>query len=251
MPVREIIKIDEELCDGCGLCVPSCAEGALRLVDGKARLVRDDYCDGLGACLAECPQGAIRIMKREAADFDGEAVRRHLAEAGRRSSAGQNHDNQPIEKGCPGVRGYSFPERSADRAGAVLGGAPSELRQWPVQLRLVAPNAPYLGGADLLLAADCAAFACGDFHSRFLKGHALAIACPKLDDVDGYVEKLASMMTGGGVRGIVVLMMQVPCCSGLEQLVRLAVQMTGKQVPIRCVILSADGRVLSDLPAGA
>ena len=206
MAVRKIVEIDQALCNGCGLCATACAEGAIQLIDGKARLVKDDYCDGLGACLGECPRGAITIVERAAA-----------AQLG-----------------------------SAAILAANEGGAPSALRQWPVQLHLLSPTAPYLRDAELLLAADCAAFACGDFHARFLAGRALAIACPKLDDPGGYVEKLAAMITDGGVRGIAIVMMQVPCCRGLERMAELAMQLAETRLPLRRVILGIEGGVLAD-----
>lgn len=249
MSVRKIVQIDEELCDGCGQCVTACAEGAIKMIDGKARLVRDDYCDGLGACLGDCPRGAIQIIERESAAFDEEAVRRHLAA-------------RPISHSCPGSRVMSFEPRAASAApspAATPGPAPgapacqttpapqpSELRQWPVQLHLLPPTAPYLRGAELLLAADCAAFSCGSFHARYLKDHALAIACPKLDDPSGYVEKLARMITEGGIRSITVLMMQVPCCRGLEQMVRMAIESAGIDIPMRRVVLSLEGEAILD-----
>jgi NAD-dependent dihydropyrimidine dehydrogenase PreA subunit len=275
MSLRKIVQIDEELCDGCGQCVTACAEGAIQIVDGKARLLRDDYCDGLGACLGDCPQGAIRIIERESADFDEEAVRRHLASRQGLHGTGDAVDHAapvsptstrgatlPISHSCPGSRVVSFQARPAAPAGSAaampgspadpLSGAaastqqPSELRQWPIQLHLLPPTAPYLRGADLLLAADCAAFSCGDFHSRYLKDHALAIACPKLDDPSGYIEKLSRMITEGGIRSITVLMMQVPCCRGLEQMVRMAIDTAGAEVPLRRIILSLEGEAILD-----
>ncbi len=266
MAVRKIVQIDEELCDGCGECVPSCAEGAIQVIAGKARLVKDQYCDGLGACLGECPQGAITVVEREAEDFDEAAVNQHLARVGRVGHDQPAHDRaaapaprhsghervalqQPAHAGhagggCPGSAMRAFaPRPAAERPTA---GAPSALRQWPVQLHLVSPMAPYFQGADLLLAADCAAFSCGDFHARFLEGHALAIACPKLDSPEGYVEKLAAMISHAGIRSITVLMMMVPCCRGLEMLAAQAMNLAGRQVPLRRVILSLEGEVLSE-----
>lgn len=249
MAKRKIVEIDEELCNGCGLCVNSCAEGAIQLIDGKARLVKDDYCDGLGACLGECPQGAINIIERDAAEFDEHAVEAHLATIGRKPAAPPaQHAHAP--GGCPGSMMRQFAARPATAPAA---GTPSALQQWPVQLHLVPPTAPYFRDADLLLAADCAAFACGDFHARFLTGHALAIACPKLDDPSGYVEKLAAMITEGGIRSITIVMMQVPCCRGLERLVELAMQIADTPIPIRRVIVGIEGGVLVDeeMPAVA
>jgi Fe-S-cluster-containing hydrogenase component 2 len=230
MAMRNIVQIDEEKCNGCGLCVSACAEGAIQLIDGKARLMKDDYCDGLGACLGECPQGAIAIIQRDAAAFDEQAV------AQRRGAHAAPHGG-----GCPGSMMRQFAARPANPSPAV--DAPSALRQWPVQLHLLSPTAPCLRDADLLLAADCAAFACGDFHARFLQDHALAIACPKLDDTEGYVEKLAAMIEQGGLRSIAIVRMEAPCCGGLERLAALAMQRAGREIPVRRVIVHIDGTI--------
>lgn len=246
MAVRNIVQIDEALCNGCGLCISSCAEGAIQLIDGKAKLVKDQYCDGLGACLGDCPQGAITIIQRDADEFDEQSVEEHLQKIGRKPL----HQPAPAPAaphgggGCPGSMMRQFMARPAAVSSAVE--TPSALQQWPVQLHLVPPTAPYFRDADLLLAADCTAFACGDFHARFLTGHALAIACPKLDDPEGYVEKLASMITDGGIRSITVVMMQVPCCRGLERLVELAVQTAGATIPVYRVIVGIEGDILLD-----
>ncbi|HOM83409.1 MAG TPA: 4Fe-4S binding protein [Armatimonadota bacterium] len=258
MAVRKIVKIDEELCNGCGLCVPSCAEGAIQVIDGKARLVKDEYCDGLGACLGECPQGAIEIIEREAPEFDEAAAMAHVSRMrgpGAGHAAPDHHVNaahtpaapaarRAATGSCPGAAMRQFAPRPS--AGQPTPGTPSALRQWPVQLHLVWPEAPYFRDADLLLAADCSAFACGDFHARFLDGRALAIACPKLDDPDGYVEKLAAMIAHAGLRSITIVMMEVPCCHGLDRLVQLAMQKANRQVPVRRVIVSIEGEIVYD-----
>lgn len=258
MPVREIIEINEDLCNGCGACVSACAEGAIQLIDGKAKLVKDEYCDGLGACLGDCPTGALKVIQRDAPEFDEKAVESHLTNIGRPADAHAARHAQPVPQthatpaphhathaggGCPGSMMRQFAQKPAVTPTA---GAPSALQQWPVQLHLVPPTAPYFRDADLLLAADCAAFACGDFHARFLQDHALAIACPKLDDPQGYVDKLAAMITDGGIRSITVLMMQVPCCRGLQRFVDLAIQTAGRRVPVRTVIISLEGETLVD-----
>ena len=257
MPVRELIRIDEERCDGCGQCVPACAEGAIAVIDGKARLVGEVYCDGMGACLGHCPLGAITIERVEAAAFDEAAVTRHLA-AGRPPSprpAPMLPAVQPVAApivhpqaqtgGCPGSRtmswvdpGPAVAESSAPR--------PSELRQWPVQLHLLPPTAPYFRDAELLLAADCVAFAVGDFHRDFLAGRALAIACPKLDShQEVYLEKLVAMIDAGGVRAVTVAIMQVPCCSGLLKLAQAAVAKASRPVPLSYVVVGVQGETLA------
>lgn len=253
MALRKIVEIDEERCDGCGLCVSSCAEGAIQVINGKARLVREEYCDGLGACLGECPRGALRVMEREAADFDPRAVAHHLALLGRQPieqgphapGATERKPLRPVQtlQGCPGSAMHQFAEPPGASSPAA---SPSALRQWPIQLHLVSPQAPYYQGADLLLAADCTAFACGDFHARYLEGRALAIACPKLDDPSGYVEKLAALIRDAGVRTITVVRMQVPCCGGLERLVEEAMTLAGCEVPIRRVVVGLQGKILRD-----
>ncbi len=265
--IREIVHIDEEKCDGCGLCVPACHEGAIQIFNGKARLRAEQLCDGLGACLGHCPQGAIRIERREANAFDESAV---LAAGG---SLTPNHAiagheptrlpsataglmvRQPEQAaaghspgGCPSSRfaqlGSARKEPGRDMP---AGDSPSGLAQWPVQLKLLPPTAPMLAGASLLLAADCAAFACGDFHARLLEGRVLAIACPKLDNPEGYLEKLTAMLTQGGVAEILVARMEVPCCGGLVRLALAARDAAGREdLPVREVLISTKGSVLGE-----
>jgi Pyruvate/2-oxoacid:ferredoxin oxidoreductase delta subunit len=251
MATREIIRIDEELCDGCGDCVPSCAEGAIAIVDGKARLVSEVYCDGMGACLGHCPRGAISMEEVEAAAFDPAAVERHLAAQRPPTSTPRPvlPSASPIHQlsACPGsqTRAWSAPVAAA--AGAIDAPTPSALRQWPIQLHLLAPTAPYLNGAELLLAADCVPFAVGDFHARFLAGRKLAIACPKLDsEQQRYLDKLVSMIDHGGVAGLTVVVMEVPCCSGLVRLALEAASRATRRVPVRRVVVSVTGETLSD-----
>jgi len=252
MARREIIRIDECLCDGCGDCVPACAEGAIAVIGGKARLVSEVYCDGLGACLGHCPRGAISIEEVEAAAFDPEAVARHLAAAASAPAAAgptlPSHAPAPPAgtSACPGSQARSWAGSATGAVGADTP-SPSALRQWPVQLHLLAPTAPSLRGAELLLAADCVAFAAGDFHARMLAGRALAIACPKLDsEQQRYLDKLTAMVDHGGVSCLTVAVMEVPCCSGLVRLALEAVARASRRVPVRRVVVSVTGEVLAD-----
>ena len=224
MAVREVIEIDESLCDGCGDCVPACAEGAIAIVDGKAKLVSDVYCDGLGACLGHCPTGALKVIEREAGAFDEAAVEEHLEKQRTTREIVPPRPNlgvigQPRTGGgggCPGSR----PQTIEPAAPAPPSGSGSQLRPWPVLLHLIPPTAAFFEGADVLLAADCVAFAVGDFHQRFLNGHSLAIACPKLDtNQEVYLDKLKSMIDDAGIRSLKVMVMEVPCCGGLVGLV--------------------------------
>lgn len=251
--MRKVIKIDEELCNGCGLCVPSCAEGAIQIIDGKARLVSDKYCDGLGACLGECPQGALSFEERVADDFDMDAVEEHLTSMGRSlEEHNSRHQEQPKPAprphhghgGCPGSRMLDFSRDVEEEEES--GDAPklrSQLRQWPVKLNLVNPSAPYFQDADLVLAADCSAFAYASFHPDFLKGKALAIGCPKFDDVQRYIDKLTDIITEGGIKSITVVHMEVPCCLGLLYAAKEAVEASGKQIPVKSIVVSIRGEV--------
>lgn len=253
---RKIVKIDRELCNGCGVCVTACHEGALRMINGKAELVTDSYCDGLGACLPECPTGAITIVEREAAAFDEAAVA--AAQAMKHPAAPapvkMPSTPPPLACGCPGMMAKSI-DRKTDAAapagGATAGAAPavadtvSELRQWPCQIKLVPVNAPYLKNARLLIAADCTAFAYAKFHQDYMKGRITLIGCPKLDDGD-YAEKLAAIFQNNELKSILVLRMEVPCCGGLVQAVARALEQCGKTIPWRVVTLGTDGTVYED-----
>ena len=227
--VRNIIRIDEDKCNGCGLCAQACHEGAIAMVDGKARLVREDYCDGLGDCLPACPTGAIVMERRQAPAYDEAAVK--AAQAGKAGG------------GCPGsaVRTMNRPAGDAPAAPAASTG--SRLANWPVQIKLAPVNAPYFAGADLLIAADCTAYACGSFHEDFMRGRVALIGCPKLDAGD-YAEKLTAILAQNDIRTVTVARMEVPCCGGIEQAVRRALANSGKDIPCRVVILSLDGQVL-------
>ncbi len=292
--IREIVKIDEDLCDGCGLCIPNCHEGALQIIDGKARLISELMCDGLGACLGHCPQGAIEIEKREAEEYDevtvikqmipkGEnlliAHLKHLKDHGETGFLQQavrylkaNEDDLPVDVaaiisevhnskpesqqesgcasgGCPGSAPVSF-EKPAFMMAPQTAAAPagqSELQQWPVQMHLINPAAGYFVGADLLVAADCAAFAHGSFHDTFIKGKKLVIACPKLDQgKEIYVEKLVRLIDESKVNTITVVIMEVPCCGGLSQLVQIAIDRASRKVPVKEIVVGIRGDVLAE-----
>ncbi|TCD48795.1 4Fe-4S binding protein [Chlorobium sp. N1] len=277
---RQVIQIDESCCTGCGECIPGCPEGALQLIGGKARLVSDLFCDGLGACVGHCPTGAMQIETREAEPYDERRVMRegivpkgaavlaahlcHLRDHGATeylrealSYMAENGIENPLHAapggapaarpsggGCPGSRTVAFGEAEAPEPAA---GGPGALRQWPVQLHLVSPDAPYYRGSDLLLAADCTAFAMGDFHSRHLRGRSLAIACPKLDSgMDVYLEKLTAMIDLGGVDTITVMLMEVPCCGGLMAVVEEALRRASRRVPVKRIVVSIRGEVIDE-----
>ena len=241
--IRNIVHIDEEKCTGCGLCVDACHEGAIGMVEGKARLLRDDYCDGLGDCLPACPADAISIIQREADDYDEAAViANQMAQAKMRA-----HADMPAS-GCPGsmAKAIERPAAAAAAASAQPGAAqPSRLAQWPVQIKLVPVNAPYFDGADLLVAADCCAFAYGSFHEDFIAGRVCLVGCPKLDGVD-YSEKLGAICAGNDIRSITVARMEVPCCGGIEHAARRAADMSGRRIPVRVVTIATDGSIVAD-----
>jgi ferredoxin len=293
--IREIIRIDEKKCNGCGLCIPSCPEGALQIIDGKARLVSDLMCDGLGACIGECPEGAIEIEEREAEPYDEAAVIREIVKFGENTVVAHlkhllDHNEMryfeiaveyldenagdiafnvdaALEKvyeksmsgdcahgGCPGSRSFNFNidmeevEQSAKIQPAIVA-APveirSELRQWPIQMHLINPAAPYFHSAEVVLAADCVAFSVGNFHQKYLKGRSLAIACPKLDhNKEVYVDKLKTMIDQAQIKELNVLVMEVPCCSGLVHIASLAREAAGRQVPVKKTVIGIKGDVL-------
>lgn len=229
--LRKIIHIDEEKCNGCGACAAACHEGAIGMVGGKAKLLRDDYCDGLGDCLLACPTGAIRFVQREAAAYDEAAVK--AAQAARCA---------PTGGGCPGARAKAL-HRAPASPEAPLTPAPSQLAQWPVQIKLAPVNAPWFQGAHLLVAADCTAYAYADFHNRFMRRHVTLIGCPKLDGVD-YAEKLTAILRENEIKSVTVVRMQVPCCGGLEQAVKTALQASGKFIPWQVAVISTEGNLL-------
>lgn len=281
MAKRNIINIDEEKCNGCGLCIPNCPEGAIQLIDGKARLISDLFCDGLGACLGHCPQGAITIEKREAEDYDERKVMANIVKQGEnvikahllhlKEHNQKEYLNAALEylkeknikvnleredlmhkehmSGCPGSKMFDFREGNKEvKEGAAANvKVASQLRQWPIQLHLISPTAPYYQGQDVVLSADCVAYALGGFHSDYLKGKSLAIACPKLDEgQDVYVEKIKSWLEDAKINTLTVMIMQVPCCMGLLELAKEALSKSKRKVPIKYIVVSIQGDILQE-----
>lgn len=295
---RTIIHIDEDLCNGCGDCIPNCHEGALQIIDGKARLISELMCDGLGACVGHCPLGAITMEEREAEPYNETLVMEQIVKKGRNTVLAhiahlRDHDQKEylqeaieyirannidlspggaLDKGndrltiqqvraehkhahgggCPGAAMSDFREKkpaahSHQHEPATNGGGASELRQWPVQLHLLNPNAPYFRDADVVLAADCAAFAHGNFHQKFIKGKTLAIACPKLDsNQEIYVDKLVAMIQHANINTLTVVIMEVPCCGGLQRMAQMAIEKSGKKIPMKLAMVSIQGEVLRE-----
>lgn len=234
--IRKIIQIDEEKCNGCGACATACHEGAIVMIDKKARLMRDDYCDGLGDCLPACPTGAITFVEREAAAYDETAVLKNKAEA-------MNKQGETLPCGCPGTQSKSIGHEECGCDSKDAKEPVSRLSQWPVQIKLAPVNAPYFDGAKLLIAADCTAYAYAGFHEKFIKGHITLIGCPKLDSVD-YSQKLGEIIAENNIKGVTVVRMEVPCCGGLENAVKAALQSSGKFIPWQVVTISTDGKIL-------
>ena len=232
---RKIIEIDEERCTGCGNCVTSCSEGALAIVDGKAKVVNEVFCDGLGACIGDCPEDALRIVERDAPEFDEEAVKEHLAET----------RAEPEPCGCPSSAPMLLKRgpRPEDASSEPASGTPaSELVNWPVQWRLVQPSAPFFKGVDMLIAADCVPFAHAGFHRTFIKGRPLVIGCPKLDEQGAFLDKLSLLFRDAKPRSVTVVVMEVPCCSGLVQMVQEAIRRSGMDIPLETHVVGIDGR---------
>jgi len=272
MAKRNIIRIDEEKCNGCGQCIPDCPEGALQVIDGKARLISDLFCDGLGACIGSCPQGAISVEEREAVPYDERKVMANIVKQGRNvikahlehlkahkeskllaqamEYLAENKIDVSFEEktacGCPGSKTIDL-RGKADKGAETAGDVRSQLKQWPLQLALISPQAPYYQKADLLLAADCTAYALGDFHGTYLKGKALAVACPKLDQrQDMYVEKIKVLIDEAGINTLTVLVMQVPCCSGLLRIAQTAVSQAKRKVPLKSIVVGLQGEILKE-----
>ncbi len=246
---RKIIEIDDELCDGCGQCVPSCAEGALEIVDGKARIIADKLCDGLGACLGDCPTGALKVIEREADEFDEEAVEKHLEEI----ETKERKEAATVHCGCPSANIQSFAPVDAHRAhaapAAIKSDEESALSHWPIQIMLVPPKAPFLKDADLLVVADCVPVSYPTFHRDFLQGKTVMMGCPKFDDVQAYIEKFAEIFKTSGVNSITTVVVEVPCCSGLPLIVKKGLELSGRNIPLEEVVISTRGKILQRITA--
>ena len=256
MPVRNIIRIDEEKCNGCGQCIVDCAEGALAIIEGKARLIKESFCDGLGACIGNCPTGALTLEERDAPEFELPPDLAHTPGHGSQAAPSEARpDVRPCPSsapgaipahagGCPGSRARQFNREENEAQSPAAADAPSALGHWPVQLHLVNFAAPHFQNADVMIAADCSAFACGSFHPRLLKGKAVAIACPKLDDPTGYMEKLTGLFSQGNPKSVTVVRMEVPCCRGIFQWVLAARDQAGSAVPVDEVIIGVEGAMI-------
>ncbi len=248
--IRRVIEIDEGKCTGCGICADTCHEGAIEIIDGKAKLTRDDYCDGLGDCLPSCPEDAISFVEREAAAYDEEAVKENMA----RKAAGNNGAGVTGHSGheghvCPGSKMHKFDREAIGQNSVEINeqqvavNVESQLGQWPCQIKLVPTNAPYFDGAKLLIAADCTAFAYANLHQEYMRGKITLIGCPKLDDID-YSEKLATIIANNDIQSVTIVRMEVPCCGGLEMATKKALQESGKFIPWNVVTVSIDGKIL-------
>ena len=244
--IRRIIQIDEEKCNGCGACAAACHESAIGMVDGKAKLLRDDYCDGLGDCLPSCPTGAIAFVEREAAAYDEAAVLANQKKAMQEKvnqKLSQGHAAHHISGGCPGSRMRQMKRETNETTTTASVKSQSQLQQWPVQIKLVPTNAPYFDGAKLLIAADCTAYAYANFHEDFIKGKIVLVGCPKLDSVD-YSEKLEEIIRNNDITSVTIVRMEVPCCGGLEMAAKKALQNSGKFIPWQVTTISVDGKIL-------
>jgi Pyruvate/2-oxoacid:ferredoxin oxidoreductase delta subunit len=249
MATRKIVKIDEEKCTGCGLCIPNCAEGALQIVDGKAKLITDKFCDGLGACLGHCPEDAITVIEREAEEFDEKAVEAFLHKQ-KETQPQPKPQPAPVFTGCPSSMAMHFKVPEAGNESIFTTPAVSQLTQWPVQLKLVPINAPYFQDADLLIAADCVPFAYANFHQDFLKGKAVVVGCPKLDDIQFYKEKLTEIFKANSIKSITVPFMEVPCCFGLVKVTEDAIAASGKNIPFKKIKIGIRGDIKPEEQVG-
>ena len=242
--MRKIIEIDDELCDGCGQCVPSCAEGAIQIVNGKARIISENLCDGLGACMGDCPNGALKIIEREADEFDEQAVEAHL------TNAAKKEPEKPLMAcGCPSQQVQSFTDLSATLCSdnkAVSAAPASALAHWPVQIRLIPAEAPFLKNADLLITADCAAVAHPSLHTSLLPGQGVMMGCPKLDDTDEYIEKFKSIFSRADIKSVTILLMEVPCCAGLPWIVKKGLEAAKTDIPVTEIMINGQGKIISE-----
>ncbi len=251
MAMRKIVKIDEEKCNGCGVCVPSCAEGAIKIIDGKAKLIADNLCDGLGACLGDCPLGAINIIEREADEFDEAAVGKHLGNTPVQHSkpaANQQGHHGHHGGGCPGSRAMELTQKISDNSAAISSNdleikIKPQLTQWPVQLNLVPVKAPYFENSDLLITADCVPFAYPNYHLDLLKGKKVVVGCPKLDDIQHYIEKLTDIVSENNIKSVTVAFMEVPCCGGILRAAEEAVRISGKNIPLHRIKIGISGEL--------
>lgn len=245
--IRKIIEIDEELCDGCGQCVPDCAEGSLQIVDGKAKLVEDKLCDGLGACLGSCPQGALKIIEREADEFDEEAVEEYLAQKKKEEEKAVQNIQPKSGGGCPSARLQTFAPQSPCQSANIPvanNNSSSALTHWPIQIRLIPPTAPFLKNADVLIAADCTAVAVPGFQEKYLQDKVVMMGCPKFDDAEGYINKFAEIVATADLNSITVLIVEVPCCSAMNVILQKAFEKAGKSVPVEQITVSTRGEEL-------
>ncbi|MCR1898784.1 4Fe-4S binding protein [Irregularibacter muris] len=238
--LRKIVHIDEDKCNGCGLCIPNCAEGAIQIIDGKAKLLSDNLCDGLGACLGNCPVDAIKVIEREGDAFDEEAVEMHLKSLKEQPSSTKNTIPQNMG-GCPGSRMMMMDAVEEEKNTPAV---KSQLRQWPVQMHLVPPNAPYFKNSDLLITADCVPVAYGNYHQDLLKGKSVVMGCPKLDDVSAYIEKFVDMIQSNDFNSITIAFMEVPCCMGMIRALEQAMDIAGKSVPVHRMKITIDGQMV-------
>ena len=236
--LRKIINIDEELCDGCGLCIPACAEGALKIIDGKAKMISDKYCDGLGACMGDCPKGALTIEERDAEEFDEVAVEEYL-------STLQNNEEKTLPCGCPSSKIQTF--KSADSCCENIEKYDSAVTNWPIKIKLIPADAPFLKNADLLIMADCSPAVFPDMHKNMLKGKILMIGCPKFDDAAAYIEKFKLIFENSDIKNITLAIMEVPCCSGFSFIVEKGLTKAGKNIPVNKIIINHRGKIISKL----